>query len=406
MATYKTIKRECDKLNRRQRNLREYLLYSLGQFWEQAGVEGSSALIGGQLEKRLLVLENMLIRNFKNKGKPIVIFSELQNDITFLEDLYSIQEKLGGRLFITSEENNNYSFFAEWSQDKMIDFFIDCAKIKNLTEGIVNLHNYIMSFFEIAKNAYPSKNLWYSIMQAEKNFDQLSKKVKKENVDKQYLQYFERRSGNETLALKSILLTLKEALYPMFAEDGYCISVKEFRPGDIIVISKNNIKNRDIVSLYFIYEIQNMKREIFFYPIILEWNDAKFIDFWEELRKEIDIGYCVKSINRFLSKKNEVEISGFKNVVILFDQYFETGLDQELRILGEMDYYEPISGGGTPPVAFSFWTSNDVHIGCRRRNKVTSEDIGNNKALFYGHLKNFSQHEIALIKEVNFKIDI
>ena len=89
MATYKTIKRECDKLNRRQRNLREYLLYSLGQFWEQAGVEGSSALIGGQLEKRLLVLENMLIRNFKNKGKPIVIFSELQNDITFLEDLYN-----------------------------------------------------------------------------------------------------------------------------------------------------------------------------------------------------------------------------------------------------------------------------------------------------------------------------
>lgn len=92
MATYKTIKRECNKLNKRQRNLREYLFYSLDQFWEEAGVEGSSALIGGQLEKRLLVLENMLVRNFKDEGKPIIIFAELQNDTTFLEDLYSISK--------------------------------------------------------------------------------------------------------------------------------------------------------------------------------------------------------------------------------------------------------------------------------------------------------------------------
>lgn len=410
MATRRALEKQAEIMNQEQRNLRSYLFYSAKDYWNRTSASskdhqsvGSAVISGGTVLKRQSFLLSMLERSISSRIPTVIVADS--GKMPGLAD--QIAEVMAGvqdtRLIVTSSQKRNYDFFQGWSIPDIITFlasYEECFGNSSVCDAV-----YLQNYFELVELVYGSVTLRV-LMDADKTRDcsmEIIATLKRKLPDNPDPKTMEMLSYLRTTTIeRDKCRTLLQKVWASLSafqtnNPGYSLKTYLPKPGEIILFDVKDFKDPRFLTRYWEEELKS-HNFLPFQLVICECANEHLVAWAKKYIKEgSSVTLCLQSMQAVL--KGDTELP-FRNMVFLFDQKYRTlpsNAEQELAILGQLDFWQVSEGGSSPPEAFSFWTGTHASLVAVKRNKVLPQDVGKHEAVLYGHGSSFSQNEIALV---------
>ena len=395
MSTFSAVKSECDKRNRKQRNVQlKKSMFNPHTFWQKAPLH-NFMVVGGMLEKRDDILLAALQQwRQKFQGPIIVLNSSLNFEQILIE---AAQQNTLGKVNVSSMKYPSYDLFYGMEKSILCDLF----KREYSNADADSFEDYVESFLNIV--GVNGCMDWQMIQKASQcNSMQLANLGRQKQLSTMDLN---RIQNNVYLSiLRRILKKYEIAFQNIQTKMPTHLNISQFNACNRIYVLEVDSSEQRLVNQVLTKELQHLQSD---YLLVMNnvflTQDDPLKEVIVRQKRNGRFGMCCSNLMAYtrIQGIGDVFQDDFPNLIVLNGMNNDTDdLQKTLAKFGTYYHYETSFGLGRknsmPHFDFGLMNSRNVNMDHYERQRVRVEDMNRFEVAARGDMKNI----ICLYKTV------